>query len=27
VGVEGAARVVSFVVFTIIDLDNVWHNN
>jgi hypothetical protein len=26
-GVEGAACVVSFVISTIIDLDNIWHNN
>jgi hypothetical protein len=26
-GVEGAARVVSFVILTIVDLDNVWNNN
>jgi hypothetical protein len=26
-GVEGAARVVSFVKLTIVDLDNVRHNN
>jgi hypothetical protein len=26
-GVEGAAHAVSFVVLTIVDLDNVWHNN
>jgi hypothetical protein len=26
-GVEGAACVVSFVKLSIVDLDNVWHNN
>jgi hypothetical protein len=26
-GVEGAACVVSFVILTVVDLDNVWHNN
>jgi hypothetical protein len=25
--VEGATRVVSFVKLTIVDLDNIWHNN
>jgi hypothetical protein len=26
-GVEGAAHIMSFVILTIVDLDNVWHNN
>jgi hypothetical protein len=26
-GVEGAAHVVSFVILTIVDLDNIWNNN
>jgi hypothetical protein len=26
-GVEGAARIMCFVKLTIVDLDNVWHNN
>jgi hypothetical protein len=26
-GVEGASCIMSFVILTIVDLDNVWHNN
>jgi hypothetical protein len=26
-GVEGAARIVSLVKLTVVDLDNIWHNN
>jgi hypothetical protein len=26
-GVEGAARIVGLVKLTVVDLDNIWHNN